>query len=897
MKTLSTLVLLFLLSHGVQAQSTTGSLEGWIVDTTGAPIPGANIAVASDVLQGMRGGVSDAMGHYRLLALPPGEYVVNISHVTSHPVRFDNIRVYLGRATSLGRVALRERLIELQGIEVTEKLPLIDPRSTMAGVNLPDLKFKSLPIDRNYLSLLQLAPQASPSFYGDGANVSGATGLENRYFINGVDVTDAYRGISATQLPYNFVREVEVRSGAYEAEYQSALGGVVNVVTYSGGNQTHGEVFGFFTNNRFAGNPRMAAGQPALGVFTQYDMGLSIGGPIVPDRLWYFAAYNPQRQIEDVPVIGQSNQTDLSTMHAFAAKLSWAPDESNLVTLSVMGDPTLRRGVGVWAMSGAMYPGKVVDLNSWLSDIEMGGTSLALSGTHIVTSNLLLESALSLVTRKDEYNPVGYSEPYQYLDVGDSVYGYAYGGTFPRSYERTTILQASIHGTLTLERHSVKAGIEFSNALYHSDDVWHWLVRLPDASYLVQLRDFAGAVSTRNPSVFIQDSWRIAECLTVNGGLRWDPQFMYASDNTLGQKILGTLAPRFGIVYQPGHLGLDRLLASAGRFYQPLNLCLTSTYHNRGVQTYDIWYPRDPRVDTSGMAPPPAGYVVTPFGNVRDLKGQYYDEVTLGYEREIGTGMKAGVRLMYRRLGEAIEDGYSSTAGRFVYGNPGSGLLAEFPQATREYKALELSLERSDPSGLTFQLSYVLSRNYGNYEGLADASYFPFTVGLERWPNVSLAFTYPSMMANAIGLLPDDRTHALKFFCSYPMAFGLTIGASGFWTSGTPVSELGVGLPNEGYPIFLRPRGTLGIGRTPAVWDLSLRCEYDVSGPVFMSLHPRFILDVFHVFSQKKPVVVDYTHYLGSDWDGNQIGLNPNYLTPLRYQPPMSMRLGLEVNF
>ena len=244
--------------------------------------------------------------------------------------------------------------------------------------------------------MVQLSPQSSPSFYGDGTNVSGATGIENRYFIDGAEVTDPWLGISGAQLPYNFVREVQVRSGAYEAEYQSSLGGIVNVVTYSGGNETHGQVFGFYTNNRFSGSSRLALGEAPRGSFSEYDVGFSLGGPIAHDRLWYFIAYNPRFQSEVVPVPGQPDQDARATTHMFASKLTWGVDEANLITFTFLGDPTAQRGIGV-----GMYPATVLDLNSWLSDIQSGSLSLALNGTHTLNPDILLQSTVSFITKKN----------------------------------------------------------------------------------------------------------------------------------------------------------------------------------------------------------------------------------------------------------------------------------------------------------------------------------------------------------------------------------------------------------------------------------------------------------------------------------------------------------------
>lgn len=890
MRRLPVVLLPFILPFSLLAQSTTGNIEGRVIDTTGAAIVGVNVQASSEILQGIRGCNTDDAGHFRLPALPPGNYSVKLTHVTTQPLTLENIRVLLGRTTNAGEIVLRERRIELEGVVVTAARPLIDPRSTVSGLNLTSSRFQDLPINRSYVTMMQLAPQSSPSFYGDGTNIAGATGIENRYFIDGADATDVYRGISGTQLPYNFVREVEVRSGAYEAEYSSSLGGIVNAITYSGGNDMHGQVFGFFTNNRFSGSPRFSVGKPPSGSFSEYDIGVSLGGPILRDKLWYYVAYNPKFQSEDVEVPGQPNQNDHSTTQMFASKLSWNLNESNLLTLSVAGDPTVRRGVGVdFRNGGQMQLLKVLDLNCYLSNIQTGSANIVLTGIHTIGPNILLESSFSYISRSAGYDPVGHSEPY---GVWDYVAGTQYG-TYQRSFDRTATIHAGLRATVTLDAHTLKAGIEYSGLSHHSEDVWEFFIKYAEDYYEHQFINWAGETSSRNPSVFIQDSWLISERLTVNGGIRWDPQWLIASDGTTGQKILGTVAPRLGVIYQPGRSGSDRLVASAGRFYQPLSLYLSSQMHLVSAYMFPVAYDHDPRIDTTG------GFIVGQFQghmtNVKDLSGQYYDEITLGYESELTWNLKAGARLIYRNLGQAVNTGFTP-AGQQVYGNPGSPPLEMYPKARREYEAVEITLERSDPTGLSFQASYVLSRNYGNIEGLSDVTFSSLHGGQELSPNGCSFYYSPIMMNNNLGLLPDDRTHAFKFFCSYPFSPGFTIGISGYWTSGTPLNELGTSTPSTGlWPIFLRPRGS--VGRTPSILDANLRLTYDLGGMMKTTFHPRVILDVLHLFSQKKGVYYDETHYFLADDSGNQLSPNPNYGFPIAFQPPMSVRLGMEVNF
>jgi hypothetical protein len=234
-------------------------------------------------------------------------------------------------------------------------------------------------------------------------------------------------------------------------------------------------------------------------------------------------------------------------------------------------------------------------------------------------------------------------------------------------------------------------------------------------------------------------------------------------------------------------------------------------------------------------------------------------------------------------------------SGVFVYGNPGSGPLDIYPKAIREYRALELTLERNDATGLSFQASYILSRNYGNYEGLFDATFSILHGTQELMPNACGFYYSPVMSNNSLGLMPDDRTHQFKFYCSYPFSPDFTIGFSGYWTSGTPLSELGSSPRSSNYmPIFLAPRAS--VGRSPSIWDANLRLVYDLGGTLKTTYRPRLILDVLHLFSQKKAVSYDEMQYLFADESGNQIKPNPRY-GPIGFQPPMSARLGMEVNF
>jgi hypothetical protein len=216
-------------------------------------------------------------------------------------------------------------------------------------------------------------------------------------------------------------------------------------------------------------------------------------------------------------------------------------------------------------------------------------------------------------------------------------------------------------------------------------------------------------------------------------------------------------------------------------------------------------------------------------------------------------------------------------------GNPGRGALAYLPRARRDYTALELTLERSGGQ-FTFLASYVLSRNWGNYTGLFATDL------LAPGANGGPQFDFPEQVVNATGLLPNDRTHVVKFIASYKLPIGLTVGTSALLASGLPLSEYGTG-PFSPYWTFIRPRGTAG--RTPAVWNLDLRFAYDVPVARGARVRPRVLLDVFNVGSRRLPLTYDQRHYFTPD----QSAVNPNYGAVTQYQAPMSARLGMVVDF
>ena len=878
------LVLSLIAMASVHAQLVSGNLEGRVLDAKGELLQSATVVVKSPSLQGVRGASTDETGYFRLLALSAGVYTVEVRLVSFRAVLLQDVRVRLGQTTTIGDVRLEPESVELPVVVVSGERPLIDPSSTSVGVTLVTEEFRSLPLQRNYLSIPTLLPQANESAFGEGANFSGATGLENRYLIDGSEVTDPYLGVRGLGIPYNFIKDIEVRSGGYAAEYKSTLGGIVNATTYSGGNEISGQAFGFYTSNGLSANPYTPAESRTTRGFSSYDVGLGIGGPILQDKLWFYGAYNPSFFHQEVLIPGLDYSPESGTTHGFAGKITWKAADNATIVGSIVGDPTTSRTV---SLTSLFMPNVKTVLNedAVLQDWNTGIINGSLRGVVVLNNTVLLEGSVSYLRWWQSAQPINDTarSEVQFVDAENGIVGGGVGAYWDPRITQTT---AEAKGTLLSGSHTVKCGVEYREKILHDGSYVNQLIRYGDTTY--SKVDISSDATTRNrlPSAFLQDSWQVTNSVSLNGGLRWDGQFIIASDGHVHQKILGQFQPRVGFVVQLGEPGTERVYGSAGRFYEELSMNLVGYYSDRLTQRY-VNFNHDPRLDPTG------GEVVLDVssipGEVPGMKGQYTDEFVLGYERQVFRGFKAGVRGIYRTLGEAIEDVYVEEQGKFVFGNPGEGNLSFAPKPVRRYTALVFSFEKPAGENYTLSLSYTLSHNYGNYPGL-------FNPDIEQFnPNATTIFDFAESFPNSTGLLPDDITHMVKFCGSYDFGFGLSAGISFAVQSGTPLNEFGGSTFQSGEYTFLQPRGSAG--RTSMLWDLNLRVAYNLAAITGTSWRPKLIIDILHVASQRRPTALNQTHYFALDDNGNQIDPNPFYLTPTHYQQPMSLRMGMEVDF
>jgi hypothetical protein len=275
------------------AGSTTGAIVGRVVDQdTHQPLDGVTVVASGP--QGDQSMLTDGKGQYAFRTLPIGDYMVRFFRGT--------VAIEQEATVSLDQtVKVNARMPaapeSVKTIAVTQRAPAIDVGSTRVGVTLSSDFAANLPNSLNMSGLMEKAPGA----FSDpvGLSLSGGTGLENAYFVDGLNITGLKDGALGTNLFVPFLEEVEVVSSGYGAEYGRALGGVVNVVTKSGTNEWRGSAFSYVAPGALSGSPRLAhSTATVLSGVTQPDyttnIGAEVGGPLIKDRLFIWVGYAPE---------------------------------------------------------------------------------------------------------------------------------------------------------------------------------------------------------------------------------------------------------------------------------------------------------------------------------------------------------------------------------------------------------------------------------------------------------------------------------------------------------------------------------------------------------------------------------------------------------------------------
>jgi hypothetical protein len=286
-----------------QSQANAADLQGTVKDSTGAVVPNANVTARNPATNVSRSATSNDEGFYRLVALPPGDYEVTVEAPNFKKAVLTKVTITIGQAADVDVV--------LEPGQITESVTISDATSeivetskTAVATTIDQQRINNLPInERNYLSFALTTSTVgrdngrpigpAPT---TGLNFGGQRGRSNLVQVDGADNTDNSVNASRSTVSQEAVQEFQVVTNSFAPEFGRSAGGVVNVVTKSGTNELHGNVFGFLRHRSFQARNAFAPIEDPPFTRTQY--GFTIGGPFDRDRTFFFFAFEQRRRNE-----------------------------------------------------------------------------------------------------------------------------------------------------------------------------------------------------------------------------------------------------------------------------------------------------------------------------------------------------------------------------------------------------------------------------------------------------------------------------------------------------------------------------------------------------------------------------------------------------------------------
>ena len=292
-----------------QSSSTVGGARGVIRDkATREPAAGATVVATAASLVGEQVVLTDENGQYFISSLPPGVYTLTIHYLDQKSVRGD-VLVQVGKE-ALVNVTVDSSTAKGEIVVIRDRrMPLIDHGSPKISLTVTEDYTRHVPTGGTFGAVLGAVQGAQADRYG--TSLGGATSVENVYLVEGINTTDTGFGGLSSNLPNEFVAETEVITGGYNPEFGRATGGIVSVVTKSGGNELSGSVFGTLRPGALVSGAKVIEREGSsidnkTDLDYAWDMGAEIGGPIVKDRLWFHVGFNPSVQKQTVTRIVQS---------------------------------------------------------------------------------------------------------------------------------------------------------------------------------------------------------------------------------------------------------------------------------------------------------------------------------------------------------------------------------------------------------------------------------------------------------------------------------------------------------------------------------------------------------------------------------------------------------------
>ena len=735
------------------------SVSGRVVDPSGAVVEGAKVTARQTETNLQRETTTDHEGRFRLPFLKVGPYEMRVSQSGFADAT---------RALDLTAGAAYEVTFPLAvgaseiKVNVTSGAGLLETaRSQIAGT-IVEREVRNIPLNgRNFLDLALLIPGVSPTntgsnqlfaetsaVPGQGLSIASQRNFSNSFIVDGLSANDDAAGLSGVFYGLDTVQEFQVVTSGGQAELGRALGGFVNVVLKSGTNAMHGDLYGFFRNQRFnAANPLSNTRLPS----TEAQYGASLSGPLVKDRTFYFGNFE-QRQLNQSGLITISPanvaaiNARLDAVNFPGARISTGiyPNPAHLTNVLAkldhqfslqdqfsvrysLYDVNSRNSRGAGALNAATAS----------AGLDNTDQTVAVSNIFTISPRTVNETRAQLTHSNLHADPSDPSGPSVSIS-GVASFGRLTGSPTARENNMFEIVNSTSHQA---GAHSLRAGVNF---LYNGTDITYpRTIRgaysfSSLANFLQGVYNNAGftqtfgntGVSQSNPNVgfYAQDEWKIRPSLTLNLGLRYDLEFL----NQI-KTDRNNVSPRAGFAWSPFRSRQTVIRGGFGLYYDriPLravaNALLSSNNTTAISSTSQISLSLAPTQTGAPVFPkilttPPAGVLVNFSTMDPNMQNAYSTQGNLEVEQRVGRNGSftvgyqhlRGIRLI-ASINQNVPTCAASGNNNGCRPNPNYGNNSQYrSQGDSHYDGLHVSFVERPSRWSSLRVSYAYSKSLNN---------------------------------------------------------------------------------------------------------------------------------------------------------------------------------------